>query len=369
MTGSRIAVNACFLRHSRVGGAEQMLLNLVEGLDGLLADAVAGTASEVVSREKLITSDGWGRLRPRILPQMPSINRMAFESLALPKVPAPDVWLHTNYFTPPRLRVPSVTVIHDAHYLHLPDSFSPAKRWWLAAAHRHTLHHAAHVVAISEFTRQDLLRRFGSRFDDKISVIPNAVSFSRLGPDADWSPDQDEPYLLAVAAHYPHKNLQTLIDAHSLLEKSRPIRLMLVGQPSSELAGSVNAPAAFTAARDRVTFTGYVSDERLGRLYRGASSFVHPSLFEGFGLPVVEALALRVPTITTRCAAIPEVAGKYPAYVDDPRDANELAAVISYTLDHPDVARPSLEQAAALRARYAPSEVAAAYLSLVGAVG
>ncbi len=368
MTGARIAVNACFLRHSRVGGAEQMLLNLVEGLDGLMADAVGRTASEVISREKLITSDAWGQLRPRVLPQLPSVNRMAFESLALPTVPAPDVWLHTNYFTPPRLRAPSVTVIHDAHYLHLPDSFSSVKRSWLAAAHRHTLHRAAHVVAISEFTRQDLLRRFGGRFDDKIRVIPNAVSFSRLGPEADWSPDQDEPYLLAVAAHYPHKNLQTLIDAHALLEKGQPIRLILVGQPSSELAGSVNAPAGFTAAHDRVTFTGYVSDERLGRLYRGASAFVHPSLFEGFGLPVVESLALRVPTITTRCAAIPEVAGEHPTYVDDPLDAHELAAAISHVLDHPDSARPSPEQARALRARYAPSEVAAAYLSLLGAI-
>lgn len=364
-----VAVNACFVSHSRVGGAEQMVLNLLEGLDGSAADATSALGPvDVVSREALVGCEHWAALRARVLSRGQAVHRMAFEALMLPRLPRPDIWLHTNYFTPPRLKCPSVTVIHDAQYAHFPQYFSPAKRAWLWAAQHQTLSRAREVVAISEFTRLDLLDRFGAKYEPKIHVVPNAVSFDRLDSGSELAPSGDEPYVLAVAAQYPHKNLRTLLSAHAIVARTREVRLLLVGQYSKELTGGVADVGNLEVSSPGVEFTGFVSDARLGALYRGASVFVLPSLFEGFGLPVIEALGLRIPTVTTRRGAIPEVGEGYPIYVDDPLSAEEMAEAIIWAMDNPDTARPTENEAEQLRDKYSPARVASAYLDLLRSV-
>ena len=142
--------------------------------------------------------------------------------------------------------------------------------------------------------------------------------------------------------------------------------LVLVGQSRGNLAGRGSATDLDTPGRSSsVVVTGFVDDAVLGELYRGAAAFAFPSLFEGFGLPVVEALGLRVPTVTTRCAAIPEVGGTYPLYVDDPLSAPELAQALRAVLDEPDSARPNAAEAQALRGMYTPIAIAERYGELI----
>ena len=114
-----------------------------------------------------------------------------------------------------------------------------------------------------------------------------------------------------------------------------------------------------------VIYTGYVSDAVLGELYRRATMFAFPSLFEGFGLPVVEALGLGLPTVTTRCGSIPEVGDDLAVYVDDPMSVSELAGVLDSVLLEPEAARPSAEDVTRLRARYSPGTVAAQYAEVL----
>ena len=363
--GMQVAVNACFVSHGRVGGAEQLVVNLLDGLRDQVAD---DETWRVYSREPLVTTYPVEPLHINVMPEARRVNRMAFETLMLPREPRPDVWLHLNYFTPPMLRRPSVTVVYDVQYAHLPANFSRVKRAWLDFAHKGTARRADKIVAISEHTADDLVRLHGSKVADRIEVIPSPVSFDRLSAPARLPPGVPtaRPYILGVAAHYRHKNLATLIAAHALLAKKIDVALVLVGQSRGNLAGRGSATDldAYGGSKD-VVVTGFVDDAVLGELYRSAAAFAFPSLFEGFGLPVVEALGLRVPTVTTRCAAIPEVGGTYPLYVDDPLSAPELAQALRATLDQPDSARPSAAEAKALRETYTPSVIAERYAGLI----
>ncbi|MGW7409926.1 glycosyltransferase family 4 protein [Streptomyces sp. NPDC054833] len=360
-------VNACFVRHGRVGGAEQATVNL---LQGLRSEAATDERWVVYDREPLVTRGPLAPVRERTLRDVASVNRMVYEPVALSLRRQPSVWLHLSYVTPIGLRAPSVTVVHDLQYKYFPENVPTLKRAWLIRAHAMTARRAQAIVAISQFTARDLYRLHGSTVDGKVEVIPNAVSFDRLIAAA---PEElpphlvpRRPFLLAVAAHYRHKNLKTLIAAYELIAKRHEVDLVLVGQRLEQLSGHFRAPSIESEeARPGVRFTGFVPDAVLGALYRSASVFVFPSLFEGFGLPIVEALGLRVPTVTTRCGSIPEIGADHPLYVNDPRSPEELAEAVEAALDKPDIARPDEAAAEKLRAVYSPSAVAARYADLL----
>ena len=175
------AINACFVRHGRVGGAEQAAVNLVEGLRGQVRRDERWL---VYDREPLVTRAPIRPLTQRTLPSLPRVNRMAYEPLALSMVRRPSAWLHLNYATPAGLRGPAVTVIHDAQYAHFPENFTAVKRRWQARAHARTVAHATVTIAISEFTARDLVRLHGRDVASRIVVLPDPVSFERLEPPA-----------------------------------------------------------------------------------------------------------------------------------------------------------------------------------------
>ena len=200
-----------------------------------------------------------------------------------------DSLLFPNYFTPPRKAAGKiVTVIHDLQYLHFPLNFSRKKRIWLRVAHELTLHRADVVVAISGFVRDDLIQHYGDRRAGKIRVIPNPVSWERLGDDASSSDMldviPDSPYILSVAAHYAHKNLETLIKAFAMVQRTRAeYKLVLAGQLPTHLVG-VSRHAHVTdltqalGVAGSVLVTGHIPDATLGALYRNAALFVFLSL-------------------------------------------------------------------------------------------
>lgn len=362
------AVSACFVRAGRVGGAEHALYNLLDGLRSVTAAA----PWSVVTAEPLQPGFDLAPLvlRPVHIPGFR--NRVAIETLALPSLRGVDRWLLPNYYTPVGLRGRVVTVIHDAQHEHFPENFSTRKREWLRAAHRYTMRRADVVVAISDYVAADLIARHGDRCVDKIRVIPNAVSFGRLEPgELPKAVPGDREIVVCVSGGYRHKNLTTLVRAFAEVAASRAdSHLVIAGQTPELLLGArpgddVGDLVRSLSLKDRVTVLGYVTDAELGAVYRAASVLAMPSLFEGFGLPVVEALGLGVPVVSTRAGSLTDVSLGLARYVDDPTSATEMAAALIDVLVEGDQARPSTADVERVRARYDPTAVAALYRSAV----
>jgi glycosyltransferase involved in cell wall biosynthesis len=241
-----------------------------------------------------------------------------------------------NYVTPFHVgkRRKYVTTIHDLQYLHFREFFSKKKRLFQYISHLNTLKFADKVICISDFVKDDIIQRFGSKYADKLVTIHNPVDFERLEQASDGA--YDFKYILCVSALFPHKNMLTLVKAFEEFQKrtNSSLKLVLAGQ-NVNLRGGNFAPyqhhlVEMSSKNENIIYTGYISDEKLGQLYQHCEFFVLPSLFEGFGFPVIEALGLGKPVITTRCGSLAEVSLNHAIYVDDPNSHTELAEKMMY---------------------------------------
>jgi alpha-1,3-rhamnosyl/mannosyltransferase len=249
----------------------------------------------------------------------------------------PALYHATNYAAP-RTRVPLVLTVHDLALLRFPELGTPALRRLLAAL-PHAARSARRVIADSEATARDLRALLGVPAE-VIRVVP-------LGCDARFRPLPDspqrravlarygiaEPYLLHVGTIEPRKNLPALLDAYARLRATRalPQRLVLAGARGWGEAALQRALAASPVA-GWVDVVGAVAADDLPAVYSAADLFVYPSLYEGFGLPVIEAMACGVPVVTSTGGALPETSGDAARCVD-PRDDAQLAAVLGELLD------------------------------------
>ena len=247
---------------------------------------------------------------------------------------APDV-VHLLFIMPPFVTLPTVLTVHDLFYVHQQNlslyrkAIGKFTMWSIPRAEK--------VITISEYSRQDILR--------SCKIAPSKVISVPLGIDKRFAPVEDckdqrgelgiqRDYLLYVGrTEDPRKNLMTLIDAYAALKAENPIAVQLViagrhGPGSEILFKRVNE---LRIGRD-VLFPGVVSDADLPALLSGAKLFVYASSFEGFGLPVLEAMACGVPVITSNVTSLPEVAGN-AALMVTPGNALELAHAISNVLN------------------------------------
>jgi glycosyltransferase involved in cell wall biosynthesis len=187
---------------------------------------------------------------------------------------------------------------------------------------------AAAVIAISEFTKNEYLRFTGTS-RQPVHAIP-------LGVDQSWfsvskEPIRQRPYLLFVGNVKPHKNLSRLIEAFHLVKDEIALDLVIVGKKEGFITGDSGSLAYAGSLGGRIDFTGTVNDDTLKRLVGGARLFVFPSLYEGFGLPPLEAMAAGCPVLTSSAASLPEVCGNAAEYFD-PYNVKELAAKILFLL-------------------------------------
>jgi glycosyltransferase involved in cell wall biosynthesis len=205
--------------------------------------------------------------------------------------------------------VPLVVTAHDLAVFRHPDAFNRWSRWYGPRVVPRVLRRARIVIAVSEFTRRELVELLGLR-DERIRVIPNAVepTFSREGPAAEGD------YVLAVGTLEPRKNLLRVVDA----ARRAGVELRVVG---------ARGWGGVEVGGNGVRWLGRVPDDELARLYRGARCFAYPSLYEGFGIPVLEAMACGTPVVTSRGGATEELADGAAVLVD-PQDPAAIAAGI-----------------------------------------
>lgn len=247
------------------------------------------------------------------------IKRVLLENILLPRIVTMrgvDLF-HSPFFTIPfSISVPAVVTIHDMVFYKFPETIDRLRRIYLRLAVHYSILKSRRIIAISRSTKKDILYNF-SIPDEKIDVVHLAAA-PAFKPVTDknllWLTckkyEIEQPFILCVGTLEPRKNLVRLIQAYSLLKKDRRImhKLAIVGKKGWYYKQIFSEVRRLSLHED-VIFTGYVPDEDLVHLYNGAELFMFPSLYEGFGLPALEAMACGCPVITSNVSSLPEVAG------------------------------------------------------------
>lgn len=280
---------------------------------------------------------------------LPSALPTLGPNFSLRSIPLPRLWTHARLgpalmrdrpdllFVPahvvPLLHPPrSVVTIHDLGYLVFPEAHTARRRLELDLSTRWCLHAARRVIAISQVTKDDLVRHYGAD-PQRVAVVHHGVGSAFRPPD---DPGQiaatraryglDAPYFLYVGAIQPRKNLARLIEAFARAAASDT--LLVIAGRRGWLSDPIMRRADELGIARRVRFPGYVPDADLPALLGGALAFVFPSLYEGFGMPVLEAMACGAPVLTSTTSALPEVAGD-AALLVDPCDTDAIAAALA----------------------------------------
>jgi glycosyltransferase involved in cell wall biosynthesis len=218
----------------------------------------------------------------------------------------------------PRTSLPTVVTLHDVQHLDLPEMFPRAERAFRSVFWDRSLRNAELVIAISEFARERAVAKLGLD-PARIHVVPLGLDHDRLAPRT----AEREPFLLYPARRWKHKNHDRLLEAFATIRRKRPdLTLVLTGGGD------------FGALPDGVEWRGHVDADELVSLLQRASALVFPSLYEGFGLPPLEAMACGCPVACSDAAALPEVVGD-AARLFDPRDPAAIADAVLDVLDDP----------------------------------
>lgn len=248
-----------------------------------------------------------------------------------------------------RPRMKTVVTIHGLEYEYLPQHYQFPQKLLLNRSTEYAVRHADCLIAVSRWTKEELVRRLGAD-PQKIKVIYEGVDVDQFKVDKSAKTRVKRKYkirgdfILFVGTIQPRKNLERLVEAFKLLlfDYSGPLSLVLAGKKGWMYDKILTAPKRFGVG-DKVKFLGHVPDSDLVALYHGARVFCLPSLMEGFGLPVLEAMASGCPVVASRVGALPEVMGKAGLLVN-PKKANEIADALSLVLKNPGLSEDLREK-------------------------
>ena len=298
------------------------------------------------------------------------LARIAWEQLAWPWLAARNQidLLHCMAFVTPWLwRRPTVVTVFDLSFMHFPEAFPAAQRWYLASQTARSVRRARRVIAISESGKQDVHRFFDVPLAHIDVVYPGVDAVYQPLPPANVAAfrerqDLADRFILHVGTLQPRKNIPVLIEAFA--QAAPPdVTLVLVGGKGwlfDEIFSQVEA----LGLGERVRFTGYAPDADLPLWYNAASALVLPSLYEGFGMPAVEAMACGAPVIAADSSSLPEAVGE-AGLLFAPQNVAELADRMTAVLHDPDLAatmrEKGLEQARRFTWQRAGRETAAVY--------
>jgi glycosyltransferase involved in cell wall biosynthesis len=283
-------------------------------------------------------ADGEARIIP--FPRLWTHTRLAWELLRRP----PDLLFVPAHVLPLTRPARTLVTVHDLGYRIFPDAHPPGQRRYLEVTTRWNVHVATHVLADSIATRDAIVEAYPIPHN-KISIVYPGYA-PDLAPELDLERIENAKrhygvtgdYLLFIGRIHPRKNLSRLIAAFAQIASRYPdLKLVLAG-PTGWLTGTIREQVHGLRLTSRVCFPGYIAAEDKAALISGARGFAYPSLYEGFGFPVLEAQACGTPLLCSTTSSLPEVAGEGGLLVD-PQDTDAIAAGLVRLLDDTELRR------------------------------
>lgn len=357
-----IGIDASRAARARHTGTEAYALHLIRALVNIKCDCQLRMYTPTPLPPDLMHGENGaaGEVRVIPLPRLWTHLRLAWEVRRFP----PDILFVPAHVIPLVCPVPTVVTVHDLGYLYYPQAHRPFDRWYLDWTTRRHTRLATRVIADSQATRADLVRFYGAEPDRIIVVYPGRDEALRRVDDAAIIEavkahyEIADGYLLYLGTLQPRKNLIRLVEAFARLQPSaaQPQQLVLAGK-KGWLYDDLFARVQSLGLSRHVTFAGYVADEDKAALISGATALVYPSLYEGFGLPVLEAMACGVPVLTSNVSSLPEVAGD-AALLVNPQDTDSIAAGMVRLIADIDLRRSLVEKGYAQVRRFSWAKAA-----------
>lgn len=274
-----------------------------------------------------------------------------FLARALRHLAPTDLFFSPGYNSPLFCRAPFVFTIHDLSHVYCPENSSPAIRLYYATIMKRACHRAMRILTVSEFTKRQIVEWSG--------VAPEKISNVWSGVDPEYQPKGNSygipfPYLLCVSNRKPHKNELRIVEAFARAKLDSQIHLVFVGVSTDKLRYCIEN----NSVAQRVNFVGFVPPEKLPSLYRGATALIFPSLYEGFGLPPLEAMACGIPVVTSNVTSMPEITGDAALHVD-PTSVEQIARAMERIVGDVELRRQLLPKGLARSAEFTCSRTAA----------
>jgi glycosyltransferase involved in cell wall biosynthesis len=342
----RIGINALLLNQGagyRQTGVSRYIDRLLRALPAALEEDTlciySGRGSEPLEEE---LAGSWKRApvggeRPE--------SRILWEHLGLPAMARKDkldLFHGPVNVVPPGLPCPSVVTIHDLALLRFPEQVTKRRYQYLSRTMSASAKRAGRIITISEHTKRDIV--------ELLHVEPEKIAVTPLGVDNRFRPLEsgaiaqfrsqagiERPFVLFVGTLEPRKNLPNLLNAFAFITNDVPHDLVVIG-PEGWLTSGIHETAERLQRSGRVQFRGFVPDGQLPAWYSACDLFAFPSLYEGFGLPALEAMACGAPVVTSTTSSLPEVVDA-AAIIVDPSNVEAIAGGMRQVLTEPELAR------------------------------
>lgn len=234
------------------------------------------------------------------------------------------------FFVPKKVKL--IVTIHDLRVKRFPDSFSKGTRTYYNLNYLTLFNRADAIITVSEFSRNEIIEYY-PQAKEKIFVIPNGINLERFK----FLDIPRKKQILFIGAIAKHKNIKAILKAFLMIKDKIEHRVVIVGKKDSGMPNDEEIQDLIKQIpSERIVFTGKLSDEEIVKVYNESEIFVFPSIYEGFGLPVLEAMACGCPVIASNQSSIPEVCGD-SALLFDPLNPEELAEKILLLANNPDL--------------------------------
>lgn len=328
----RIGVNLLWVRPGKNGGTESYIRNI---LDGLLKYPQNDMQFVLfVSKDNAYSFEQCqGKQFEMVVCPIETssfIKRVIWENLCLSRYNNRkfiDGWFMPVYSRPFSMgKIPTVTVIHDLQALHYPEYFSKLRNMYFRISWRNDCKNSTKIITISEFCKNDILKHYHID-SSRVEVIYNPIIVEKESVDFESIAKkygiEKKRYFYTVSSLAKHKNLITLLKAMKLLRKKGDSQKLIITGVKVNAESEIFSFIRNNGLDDCIVYTGFVSDEVRNTLYKYCKAFFFPSIFEGFGMPTIEAMSYGVPVITTMETSIPEVTENKAHYVNDPFNVEE----------------------------------------------